>query len=144
MTLVIFKLLGLRLEVYRAVLCRIIGPNRRRIVEKTAPFGEEKVLFHHDNAPAHTSALAEVKLIELGLRTATPSTIFSRFGPGLKKLEHRWVKCIELNGDYVEKLIATFPKLSIFFWRLSTLLDLRLNLKFCNFSQLLNKLKRHA
>jgi len=22
---------------------------------------------------------------------------------GLKKLEHRWVKCIELKGEYVEK-----------------------------------------
>jgi len=25
-----------------------------------------KVLFHHDNAPAHTSALAKAKLVELG------------------------------------------------------------------------------
>ena len=25
------------------------------------------------------------------------------FSGGLKKLEHRWVKCIELKGDYVEK-----------------------------------------
>ncbi|EGI63726.1 Histone-lysine N-methyltransferase SETMAR, partial [Acromyrmex echinatior] len=25
------------------------------------------------------------------------------FLDGLKKLEHRWVKCIELKGDYVEK-----------------------------------------
>ena len=24
------------------------------------------------------------------------------FSDGLKKLEHRWVKCIELKGDYVE------------------------------------------
>jgi len=50
---------------HRAVLCRIIGPIRRRITENTAPFGEEKVLFHHDNAPAHTSALAKAKLVEL-------------------------------------------------------------------------------
>jgi len=41
------------------------------------------------------------------------------FSDGLKKLEHRWVKCIELKGDYVEKYIATFPKFSFFFWRLS-------------------------
>jgi len=27
---------------HRAVLCRIIGPIRRRIAENTAPFGEEK------------------------------------------------------------------------------------------------------
>jgi len=25
------------------------------------------------------------------------------FSDGLKKLEHRWVKCIELKGDYIEK-----------------------------------------
>ena len=25
------------------------------------------------------------------------------FSDGLKKLKHRWVKCIELIGDYVEK-----------------------------------------
>ena len=25
------------------------------------------------------------------------------FSDGLKKLEHCWVKCIELKGDYVEK-----------------------------------------
>jgi len=25
------------------------------------------------------------------------------FSDGLKKYEHRWVKCIELKGDYVEK-----------------------------------------
>jgi len=25
------------------------------------------------------------------------------FSDGLKKFEHRWVKCIELKGDYVEK-----------------------------------------
>ena len=27
---------------HRALLCRIIGPNRRRIAQKMAPFGEEK------------------------------------------------------------------------------------------------------
>jgi len=37
-----------------SVLCRI------------APFGKKKVLFHHDNAPAHTSALAKAKWVELG------------------------------------------------------------------------------
>ena len=25
------------------------------------------------------------------------------FSDELKKLEHRWVKCIELKGDYIEK-----------------------------------------
>jgi len=41
---------------------------------------KKKVLFHHDNAPAHTSALAKATLVELGYELV-PSTIFSRFGP---------------------------------------------------------------
>ena len=40
------------------------------------------------------------------------------FSDGLKKLEHRWVKCIEIKGEYVEKEIATFPTFSFFFCRL--------------------------
>jgi len=42
---------------HRAVLCRVIGPIRRRIAENTA-----LLLFHHDNAPA----LAKAKLVEWG------------------------------------------------------------------------------
>ncbi|XP_042317754.1 uncharacterized protein LOC121927857 [Sceloporus undulatus] len=102
------------------------------------------VLFHHDNAPAHTSAVM-AKLVELGYELLphglyspdlAPCDFFlfpnlkkslaeNRFGSneeviaameayftdlgktyvsdGLKKLEHRWAKCIELKGDYVEK-----------------------------------------
>ncbi|EFN89072.1 Histone-lysine N-methyltransferase SETMAR, partial [Harpegnathos saltator] len=102
-----------------------------------------KVLFHHDNAPAHTSALAAVKLVELVPYELLPHPPYSPdlapcdfflfpnlkkslagqkfesneeviaameayfadlektyFSDGLKKLEHRWVKCIELKGDY--------------------------------------------
>jgi len=51
---------------HRAVLCRIIGPIRRRITENTAHLAKKKVIFHHDNATAHTSALAKAKLVELG------------------------------------------------------------------------------
>lgn len=32
----------------------------------------------------------------------------------LKKLEHSWVKCIELKGDYVKKQITIFLKFSFF------------------------------
>ena len=42
------------------------------------------------------------------------------FSNGLKKLEHRWVKCVELKRDYVEKYIATFLKFLFFFCRLSS------------------------
>jgi len=102
------------------------------------------VLFHHDNAPAHTSVLAKAKLVELGYEllphppyypdlalcdlflfpnfvslagqkfasneedVAATEAYFADlektyFSDGLKKLEHRWVKCIELKGDYVVK-----------------------------------------
>jgi len=62
----IHRLPGEGQNSHRAVLCRIIGPIRSRIAENTAPFAKKKVLFHHDNAPAHTSALAKAKLVELG------------------------------------------------------------------------------
>jgi len=120
-------------------------PIRRRIAENTAPFGEEKALFHHSNAPAHTSALGKAKLVELGYKLLphppyspdlAPCDFFllpnlirslagqkfasseevvaateayfadlekTYFSDGFKKLDHRWVKCIELKGDYVEK-----------------------------------------
>ena len=103
------------------------------------------MLFHHDNRPAHTSAVATAKFVELGyellphplysldlapcdfflfpnLKTllagqkiesneeviVTTKAYFADlqktcFSDGLKKLQHRWVKCIELKGDYVEK-----------------------------------------
>jgi len=98
------------------------------------------VLFHHDNAPAHTSALAKAKLgYELlphppyssdlapcdfvlisNLKKSLAGQKFESneevvaateayfadlektcFSDGSKKYEHRWVKCIELKGDYV-------------------------------------------
>ena len=126
-------------------LCRIIASIRRRIAEKTALFSEEKLLFRHDNAPAHTSAVATAKLVELGYEplprppyspdlASCDLFLFSNlkkslsgekfesneeiiaaaeayfadlqktcFSDGLKKLEHRWVKCIEIKGDCVKK-----------------------------------------
>jgi len=33
---------------------------------------KKKVLFHHDNAPAHTSALAKTELVELGYELLYP------------------------------------------------------------------------
>jgi len=115
-------------------------------LQKIRPhLAKKKVLFNHDNAPAHTSALAKVKLVELGYELLphppcspdlAPCDIFlfpnlkkslavqkfasneeviapteayfedlekTYFSDGLKKLEHRWVKCIELKADCVEK-----------------------------------------
>ena len=112
-----------------------LTPNCR----KMATFSK-KMPFHHDNAPAHTSAFATAKLVELGnelrclihriLQIWSLATFFSFqtekvirrqkfesneeviaateayfadlqktcFSNGLKKLEHHWVKCIELKG----------------------------------------------
>ena len=103
------------------------------------------MLFHRDNTPAHTSAVATAKSVELGYELLphppyspdfAPCAFFlfpnlkkslagqkfesnmeviaateahfsdlqkTCFSDGLKKLEHRWVKCIEPKGNYVEK-----------------------------------------
>jgi len=115
-------------------------PNYR----KHGPFGEEKSDFPSWQRNGSHFRPRQGQIGRIGLRTATPSTIFSRFGPvwllivsklekvtrwkfasnevvvaakeayftdleksdfsdGLKKLEHRWVKCIEVKEDYVEK-----------------------------------------
>jgi len=99
-------------------------------------------LFHHDNAPAHTSALAKAELgfellphppyspdlascdfclfpnLKKSLdrqKLASNEEVVAAteahfadlekpyFSDGLKKLDHRWVKCIGIKGDYVEK-----------------------------------------
>lgn len=115
------------------------------IKEKRPHLARKKVLFHHDNAPAHSSAIATAKLVELRYELLphppyspdlAPSDFFlfpnmkkwlagkkftsnseviaeteayfadfdkSYYADGLKKLEYRWTKCIELKGDYVEK-----------------------------------------
>lgn len=115
------------------------------VVKKRPHLAKKKILFHHDNAPAHSSAVATAKLVELryeilphppyspdlapcefflfpnmkkwlgGKRFSSNEEViaeteayFSEFDKkyfleGLQKLEHRWMKCIELKGDYVEK-----------------------------------------
>ena len=114
------------------------------------------MLFHHNNAPANTSAVATAKMVESGYELLPLSPYSSDLAPcdfflfpnlkkslagqkfesneeviaatkayfadlqktcfpdGLKKLKHRWVKCIELKLDYVEKLRATFPQFFVF------------------------------
>ncbi|CAK9833202.1 Mariner Mos1 transposase [Anthophora retusa] len=116
-----------------------------KIKEKRPHLMKKKVLFHHDNAPAHTSAIVAKKLLELGYQILphppyspdlAPSDYYlfpnmkkrlagkkflsneeviaetnyyfadldkSYYMEGIAKLEHRWTKCIELEGDYVEK-----------------------------------------
>ena len=113
--------------------------------EKRLHLAKKKVLFHHDNAPAHTSSIATAKLFDLryeilphppyspdlapsdyflflnmkiwlvGKRFSSNEEVIAAsnehfeefdknyFSEGIKKLEHRYNKCIELKGDYVEK-----------------------------------------
>lgn len=116
------------------------------ILKKKRPhLNKKKVLFHHDNAPAHSSRIADSKLKQLhyellphppyspdlapcdfflfpnlkkwlgGKKFSSNEEVIaateayfhdfpkSYFLDGLLKLEHRWNKCIELEGDYVEK-----------------------------------------
>ena len=105
----------------------------------------KKVLFHHDNTPAHTSTIATAKLFNLRYKILphppyppdlAPSDYFlfpnmktwlkgqrfssneeiiaaineyfegfdqNYFLEGIKKLEYRYNKCIQLKGDYIEK-----------------------------------------
>ena len=114
-------------------------------MKKRPHLAKKEVLFHHDNAPAHSFAIATAKLVEIryellphppyspdlapfdlflfpnmkkwldgkrltsyGEVIAATEAYFAEFAKpyfldGLKKLEYRWTKCIELKGDYIEK-----------------------------------------
>ena len=117
----------------------------QKIREKRPGLSKKKIIFHHDNAPAHTSRVSMAKINELryellphppyspdlapsdfhlfprlkkflgGKRfssndelKATVNEYFaclneSEFRTGIMALEHRWSKCIDVQGDYVEK-----------------------------------------
>ena len=119
---------------------------RNVIKEKRRGKLSRKVLFHHDNAPAHTSQVAMAALHENGfellehpayspdlapsdyhlfkhLKNFIRGTRFSSndevsvavnqwfrdqpkdfYLAGVRSLKNRWEKCINLRGDYIEKL----------------------------------------
>jgi len=123
----------------------LLGRFDAELIRKRPHLAKKKVLFHHDNAPAHSSAIATAKLVELryellshppysldlapcdfflfpnmkkwlgGKRFTSNEEVIveteayfaefdkSYFLDGLKKLEYRWTKCIELKEDYFEK-----------------------------------------
>lgn len=125
---------------YTALLDRLSS----EIKKKRPHLAKKKVLFHHDNAPSHSSFIAQKKLQELRFEILphppyspdlAPCDFFlfpnfkrwltgkrfssnielecetkayfegfpeSYFLNGLKKLENRYSKCIELQGNYVE------------------------------------------
>lgn len=128
-------------EYYASLLDQL----NEKLKEKRPHLARKKVLFHHDNAPAHSSAIATAKLVELrfeilphapyspdlapfdfflfpnmknwlgGKRFSSNEEVIaetndyfdafdsSYYSDGIKRLEYRWNKCIEVKGDYVEK-----------------------------------------
>ena len=118
---------------------------RVAIKEKRRGMLKKGVLFHADNAPAHSCAFALAKVHECGFQIVqhppyspnlAPSDYYlfpnlkkhlagTRFASdddvikavegymdtgdetfyseGIRKLQHRWRKCVEVSGDYVEK-----------------------------------------
>lgn len=126
---------------YAALLQRL----KEEVALKRPHLAKKKILFHQDNAPAHTSAIAMAKIHELhyelvdhppyspdlapcdfhlfpnlkkwlgGKKFASNDEVIasvneyfedqdaSFYSRGIAALEHRWAKCVELEGDYVEK-----------------------------------------
>ena len=113
------------------VLCVAIAPVKRKIQEKTSSFDkEEDPLPSRQCTGVHLHS-SDGQNYVIKIRIITTSTILTGFGPqwlpqsneeviaqtdayfedlpksyfldGLKKLEKRLEKCIELKGDYVEK-----------------------------------------
>lgn len=59
------RLLGEEKNIYWHLLYRTIWQIWWRVEEKTSSFSTQKVLFHHDNVSAHSSAIATAKLVGL-------------------------------------------------------------------------------
>lgn len=56
-----YRLLGKKKNDNRTTLHFFIGSILYWLEEKLFPFGEEKIIFHHDNAPLHTSVIDMAK-----------------------------------------------------------------------------------
>ncbi|UYV78022.1 hypothetical protein LAZ67_15003220 [Cordylochernes scorpioides] len=67
-------------------------------------FARKKVLFHSNNAFAHRLNVAAAKLFELEVINDVNGFFedlkTSHFSEGIKKSEHLWTKCVELNEDF--------------------------------------------
>lgn len=125
--------------------CALLDKFNAALKAKRPHLKKKKILFHHDNAPAHSCLLTTEKLLQLryelmphppyspdlapcdfflfpnlkkwlgGKRFASNEEVIaetnayfeefdkSYYLEGLKKLENRWTRCVELKGDYVEK-----------------------------------------
>ncbi|KAG5318815.1 SETMR methyltransferase, partial [Acromyrmex heyeri] len=69
-------------------------------VKKRLHLAKKKVLFHQNNARVHTCPAPMVKFNEFLFKQAFEGLGKLYYSDGLKKLENRWIKCIELKGDY--------------------------------------------
>lgn len=118
---------------------------KSEIAKKRPHLKKKKILYHHDNAPPHSSLVAQEKLDEIGFqlvphppyspdlapsdfylfpnlkRWLTGQRFYSNedliaeteayfadfpidyYSDGIKKIENRWTRCINLKGEYVEK-----------------------------------------
>ncbi|CAH2090560.1 unnamed protein product [Euphydryas editha] len=70
------------------------------VTTKRQHLAKKKILFHHDNAPAHSSSNREV--ID-AVNEYFEGLDESDYKNGITALEHRYEKCINFNGEYVEK-----------------------------------------
>lgn len=128
-------------QYYAELLQRL----KHEVQIKRPHLAKKKILFHHDNAPAHSSIVAMSKIHELKFELMlhppyspdlAPSDYYlfpnlkkwlggkrfksneevieavneyfeeldeSTFKTGITQLEHRYEKCISVDGDYVEK-----------------------------------------
>lgn len=128
-------------QYYAELLQRL----KDEVKNKRPHLAKKKILFHHDNAPAHSSIVAMAKINELKFQLLSqppyspdlaPSDYYlfpnlkkwlggkkfesneqvigavneyfegldeSDYKNGITALEHRYEKCINLDGDYVEK-----------------------------------------
>lgn len=64
-------------EYYASLLQRLSD----EVKKKTTSFGETKILFHHDNVPAHRSVIAMGKIYELSFELLEYPTYSSDLAP---------------------------------------------------------------
>jgi histone-lysine N-methyltransferase SETMAR len=125
--------------------CKLLAKLKSAIIRKRGDMWEDGVFLLHDNAPSHTSNIAQAAISDLGFTQLThppyspdlaPSDYFlfsklkeflrkktfkndnqlenttnrwlqrkppSFYNEGISALPHRWNKCVNLGGDYVEK-----------------------------------------
>jgi len=107
---------------YGRVLCSVIGQLNDEIKKKRPHMVKKKVLYHHDNAPSHTSSKAMAKLEQLRFELVAhppyspdlaPSDYY--LFPNLK----RWLqgKRFRSNEEVIAETEAYFEGLDVSYYR---------------------------